>query len=66
MYITISPMAMSDIQSLRDGMSVATLGQVYHPQKGYCDVVELEEVIDVLIAKMKELNDVASSTPNQV
>jgi hypothetical protein len=50
-------MANTDLTSMRGGVSVVTMGQVYHPQKGYCDVVELAEVLDVLIAKVKELTD---------
>lgn len=57
MYIKLNSTSMSDITSMRNGMSLASKAQIYDAQYGYMDIVDAEELFDVLIAKVKELND---------
>lgn len=57
MYLKLSSVVMSDLTALRGGTSVAIVGQVWDNNRGYVDVVDAEEVVDVIITKVKELCD---------
>jgi hypothetical protein len=57
MYIKLSSTSMSDITSMRNGMSLSSKAQIYDAYHGYMDIVDAEELFDVLIARVKELSD---------